>query len=224
VLRGLGDPLQSAIAAQGLRVRTYCPVGDLVAGMAYLVRACSRTPPTSRSSTSRPAACRWKSCWRRRRDRVKAVRERADPRAAAAPVARAADAARWSFDAEPLQVPVWIGDDARTAASSSRPTRRPERVVAEAAVAADADVDHALDRRERGSRLGAGAAAERAEVLVRAAAVAARAAAGDRRAGGARDAKPWREADADVCEAIDFLEYYARGASRSRAPAAPGST
>jgi RHH-type proline utilization regulon transcriptional repressor/proline dehydrogenase/delta 1-pyrroline-5-carboxylate dehydrogenase len=38
VLRGLGDPLQSAIAAQGLHVRTYCPVGDLVAGMAYLVR------------------------------------------------------------------------------------------------------------------------------------------------------------------------------------------
>ena len=24
--------------------------------------------------------------------------------------------------------------------------------------------------------------------------------------------KPWPEADADVCEAIDFLEYYARGA------------
>jgi proline dehydrogenase len=38
VLRGLGDPLQAAIARQGLRVRSYCPVGDLVAGMAYLVR------------------------------------------------------------------------------------------------------------------------------------------------------------------------------------------
>ena len=38
VLRGLGDPLGAAIAAQDLRVRTYCPVGDLVAGMAYLVR------------------------------------------------------------------------------------------------------------------------------------------------------------------------------------------
>jgi RHH-type proline utilization regulon transcriptional repressor/proline dehydrogenase/delta 1-pyrroline-5-carboxylate dehydrogenase len=38
VLRGLGDELQDALAAQGLRVRTYCPVGDLVAGMAYLVR------------------------------------------------------------------------------------------------------------------------------------------------------------------------------------------
>jgi RHH-type proline utilization regulon transcriptional repressor/proline dehydrogenase/delta 1-pyrroline-5-carboxylate dehydrogenase len=38
VLRGLGDDLQDALASSGLRVRTYCPVGDLVAGMAYLVR------------------------------------------------------------------------------------------------------------------------------------------------------------------------------------------
>ena len=38
VLRGLGDDLQEALAAEGLRGRTYCPVGDLVAGMAYLVR------------------------------------------------------------------------------------------------------------------------------------------------------------------------------------------
>jgi RHH-type proline utilization regulon transcriptional repressor/proline dehydrogenase/delta 1-pyrroline-5-carboxylate dehydrogenase len=38
VLRGLGDELQDALAATGRRVRTYCPIGDLVAGMAYLVR------------------------------------------------------------------------------------------------------------------------------------------------------------------------------------------
>jgi RHH-type proline utilization regulon transcriptional repressor/proline dehydrogenase/delta 1-pyrroline-5-carboxylate dehydrogenase len=38
VLRGLGDDLGAALAASGLRVRSYCPVGDLVAGMAYLVR------------------------------------------------------------------------------------------------------------------------------------------------------------------------------------------
>jgi len=38
VLRGLGDELAASLAGQGLRVRTYCPVGDLVAGMAYLVR------------------------------------------------------------------------------------------------------------------------------------------------------------------------------------------
>ena len=38
VLRGLGDELQDALADRGFRVRTYCPVGELVAGMAYLVR------------------------------------------------------------------------------------------------------------------------------------------------------------------------------------------
>jgi proline dehydrogenase len=38
VLRGLGDDLQQAIAASGFRCRTYCPVGDMVSGMAYLVR------------------------------------------------------------------------------------------------------------------------------------------------------------------------------------------
>jgi RHH-type proline utilization regulon transcriptional repressor/proline dehydrogenase/delta 1-pyrroline-5-carboxylate dehydrogenase len=38
VLRGLGDDLARALAGSGLRVRAYCPVGDLVAGMAYLVR------------------------------------------------------------------------------------------------------------------------------------------------------------------------------------------
>ncbi|MHB1837418.1 MAG: proline dehydrogenase family protein, partial [Solirubrobacteraceae bacterium] len=38
VLRGLGDDLGQALAAGGHRVRSYCPVGDLVAGMAYLVR------------------------------------------------------------------------------------------------------------------------------------------------------------------------------------------
>jgi proline dehydrogenase len=38
VLRGLGDELQDALSREGFRVRTYCPVGDLVAGMAYLVR------------------------------------------------------------------------------------------------------------------------------------------------------------------------------------------
>jgi RHH-type proline utilization regulon transcriptional repressor/proline dehydrogenase/delta 1-pyrroline-5-carboxylate dehydrogenase len=38
VLRGLGDELAHALAERDLRVRSYCPVGDLVAGMAYLVR------------------------------------------------------------------------------------------------------------------------------------------------------------------------------------------
>jgi proline dehydrogenase len=38
VLRGLGDDLAHALRTIGMRVRVYSPVGDLVAGMAYLVR------------------------------------------------------------------------------------------------------------------------------------------------------------------------------------------
>jgi RHH-type proline utilization regulon transcriptional repressor/proline dehydrogenase/delta 1-pyrroline-5-carboxylate dehydrogenase len=38
VLRGLGDELAESIASLGLRARVYSPIGDLVAGMAYLVR------------------------------------------------------------------------------------------------------------------------------------------------------------------------------------------
>src|SRR3954466_14494084 len=49
VLRGLGDDLGNALAASGLRVRSYCPVGELVAGMAYLVRRLLETPSTESS-------------------------------------------------------------------------------------------------------------------------------------------------------------------------------
>lgn len=38
VLRGLGDETMQALVDTGRRVRCYSPVGDLVAGMAYLVR------------------------------------------------------------------------------------------------------------------------------------------------------------------------------------------
>jgi len=38
VLRGLGDDLAEGISRLGYRVRIYTPIGDLVAGMAYLVR------------------------------------------------------------------------------------------------------------------------------------------------------------------------------------------
>jgi RHH-type transcriptional regulator, proline utilization regulon repressor / proline dehydrogenase / delta 1-pyrroline-5-carboxylate dehydrogenase len=115
---------------------------------------------------------------------------------------------------ETLRVPVWIGDDVRHGSELlSTDPGDPDTVVAEVAVATDADVDHALATAERGFKVwGRTPAAERAEVLVRAAqwlrerrleltALEVREA-----------AKPWREADADVCEAIDFLEYYARGA------------
>ncbi len=114
---------------------------------------------------------------------------------------------------EPLAVPVWVGEDTRTGdALVSTDPGTPDRVVARAAAATEADVDAALAAAAAHRDWGRRPAAERAAVLVRAAAwlrehrleVAALE---------VREcAKPWPEADADVCEAIDFLEYYARGA------------
>jgi len=114
----------------------------------------------------------------------------------------------------PVRVPVWIGGERRDGdVPMSTDPGSPERVVAVGARATPADVPHAIEIAERGfvawSRV---PAAERARALVAAAAWLH-----ERRHEAAalavrEAAKPWAEADADVCEAIDFLEYYARGA------------
>ena len=114
----------------------------------------------------------------------------------------------------PLRVPVWIGDDRREGDELlSTDPGTPDRVVAQAAAARPDEVDAALDTATRSARDWARTpAAERAAALIRAAAWLR-----DRRleiaALEVREcAKPWAEADGDVCEAIDFLEYYAREA------------
>ena len=114
----------------------------------------------------------------------------------------------------PLRVPVMIGNDERAGQElHSTDPGEPERVVAVAARATERDVTAAVDEAERGLRTWRALdAADRADALIRAAAWLR-----ERRleiaALEVREcAKPWPEADADVCEAIDFLEYYARGA------------
>jgi RHH-type proline utilization regulon transcriptional repressor/proline dehydrogenase/delta 1-pyrroline-5-carboxylate dehydrogenase len=114
----------------------------------------------------------------------------------------------------PLSVPVLVGGD-RGASSGFESTDpgRPSRVVAEAGRAGADEAAAAVDAAKRGSAdWGARPAAERGEIL-RAAAALLRERRLELAALQVREcAKPWPEADADVCEAIDFLEYYARGA------------
>jgi RHH-type transcriptional regulator, proline utilization regulon repressor / proline dehydrogenase / delta 1-pyrroline-5-carboxylate dehydrogenase len=133
-----------------------------------------------------------------------------------APVrAQLADALRARDARGPVRVPLWVGDDRREGSELlSTDPGAPERVVAQAARATEADVDAAVSAAAGpgGRAWGAKPAAERAEVLLHAAQWLR-----ERRlevtALEVREcAKPWPEADADVCEAIDFLEYYARGA------------
>jgi RHH-type transcriptional regulator, proline utilization regulon repressor / proline dehydrogenase / delta 1-pyrroline-5-carboxylate dehydrogenase len=127
-----------------------------------------------------------------------------------APVrARLADALAAVDARGPVDAPVLIGHDARAGdAIVSTDPGAPGRVVARAAAATPGEVDAALSL----ARPWRVPAAERAAVLVRAAGLLR-----ERRlelaALQVREcAKPWPEADGDVCEAIDFLEYYARGA------------
>jgi RHH-type transcriptional regulator, proline utilization regulon repressor / proline dehydrogenase / delta 1-pyrroline-5-carboxylate dehydrogenase len=114
----------------------------------------------------------------------------------------------------PLSVPVSIGTGERTGEEiPSTDPGEPDRVVAVAAVATADDVQGAVAAAAEGFRSwSALSARERAAALIRAAAWMR-----ERRlelaALEVREcAKPWPEADADVCEAIDFLEYYAREA------------
>jgi RHH-type proline utilization regulon transcriptional repressor/proline dehydrogenase/delta 1-pyrroline-5-carboxylate dehydrogenase len=114
----------------------------------------------------------------------------------------------------PISVPVLIGDGSRGGAElESTDPGAPQRVVAQAAATTPDEVAAAVAEAQRGAaQWRAVPASQRAAALLRAAdwirqrrlelaALEVR-----------ECAKPWAEADADVCEAIDFLEYYARGA------------
>ena len=114
----------------------------------------------------------------------------------------------------PIAVPVMVaGDERRESTLTSNDPGEPGRVVAEATVASDADVDAAVAVASVAARTWAAVpAAERATAL-RAAAHELRERRHELASLAVREcAKPWVEADADVCEAIDFLEYYARQA------------
>ena len=87
----------------------------------------------------------------------------------------------------------------------------PSRVVAVAGDSSSGDVDRAVEAAQAGFRMwGVTSARERAVVLGRAAAIM-RQTRQQLTAMIVRECgKPWIDADAEVCEAIDFIEYYAR--------------
>jgi RHH-type transcriptional regulator, proline utilization regulon repressor / proline dehydrogenase / delta 1-pyrroline-5-carboxylate dehydrogenase len=114
----------------------------------------------------------------------------------------------------PLRVPVIVSGSERSGEELlSTDPGAPQRVVASAACAGEAEVAAAVDAARGGfAAWSSTPATQRASALLGAAAWLR-----ERRleltALEVREcAKPWREADGDVCEAIDFLEYYARGA------------
>lgn len=234
MLHGMAEPIQAAIRRLGMRLRIYSPVGELVPGMAYLVRRLLE-------NTSNESFVRHRFAEGRDLDellRPPAAAEIPEPEP---PVRRPdtdpgrpgpyhheppaefrraevrekfADAVRRALaPVDTAYVPAVIdGRRVDTAGHiDSVDPAEPERVVARSAGCTSG---HAVDAVEAARRAfpqwQRTPPAARAAVLFKAAAWMR----GRRNELAALEVfeagKPWKEADGDVCEAIDFCEYYGR--------------
>ncbi len=197
MLYGMAEPLERTAIAQCLRLREYVPVGPMIPGMAYLVRRLlENTSNVSWLRAERFAGAEDGELLRSPHDR-------------AAP----GDDASAGGDAEAFEnEPTRDFSDAqqRTAFAAALTGATPPRVSITrdlaivdgvlGAAAAGFERWREVPVRDRAAILGRTADLLRARrdelsgVIVREA------------------GKPWREADADVCEAIDFCRFYARHA------------
>ncbi len=235
LLYGMAEPIHTAVRRLGLRLRVYAPVGDLVPGMAYLVRRLLE-------NTANESFVRRRFVEGRALDEllappapeapagpaeVLAAPTETDPSSPGdyhpEPVAEWRDAsvrARFGRSIERVRhrgfglvVPASIGGRRvmTTDTIASVDPAEPSTVVASSARCGPAEAGEAVETALRAwPAWAATTAAERAGVLFRAAAWM-RARRNELAALEVFEAgKPWPDADADVCEAIDFCEYYGR--------------
>jgi len=213
MLHGMGDQLKSAAVERGMRMREYVPVGEMIPGMAYLVRRLLEN--TSNESwlkagfmdNASPEAL-LASPHRRYADDPGVERiARAAERHQLAPALPGVGDERPFMNEPPRDFSQEKVRDgfARAIGRVTMPVVKPDKTEQDAERAL-AEAHAALPRWR------ALPVRERSKVLIRAAAIMRRRR--DELSGiMIREAgKVWREADADVCEAIDFCEYYARNA------------
>ncbi len=215
MLFGMGDALKAAAMGMGMRVREYVPVGEMIPGMAYLVRRLLEN--TSNESwlkagflDNADVGTLVASPHRVHESDPGVERITMAPERHALSCASAGVGDGRPFFTEPMR------DFSHASVRDSFGA-----AVARAAIPAVANDGTAADA-ERAvasadaafSRWRDTDAGERAACLVRAA--AAMRARRDELSGIVvrESGKTWREADADVCEAIDFCEYYARESTR----------
>lgn len=218
MLYGMGTGLKVAAKAEGLRLREYVPVGELVPGMAYLVRRLlentsnqswllqglsSDLPPSQLLASPHTSS------------RAKKIQPRASVHC---PVVAGVDGGT-PFVSEALR------DFSQASQHTAFGEAIKSSVVAQipiTATAADATaaitIAHAAFPAWRDRD-----AVERAAIIAKAGAIM-RARRDQMSAVTVRESgKVWAEADADVCEAIDFCMYYARQAPSLFAPTSLGN-
>jgi len=212
MLYGMAEPLKRVARARGLRVREYVPVGELIPGMAYLVRRLLEN--TSNESWLKAGFLQGASDEVLLRtpqpQAVRDARAALEPRPLYPGVSGVADGQ--PFRSEPLRD---LHDFEQFASFES--AVRATRLAPESSTSPedrDAALERALVTLEAGARSWAATDVRtRAACLVRAAELMRK----DRDQLAAlvvhENGKSWRDADADVCEAIEFCEYYARVAT-----------
>jgi RHH-type proline utilization regulon transcriptional repressor/proline dehydrogenase/delta 1-pyrroline-5-carboxylate dehydrogenase len=226
---GMAEPFQHAMKKLGRRVRLYTPVGQLLPGMAYLVRRLLENtsnesflrkeyvesqplrrllaPPAPSPSPLEPdTAENAQSFVNEPHSDFSRADVRTAMQAGLASV-RAQLGRRWDPHATelPLTGPML----------ASRNPCRPEEIVAQLRGASPADLGGAIKLARTGFEKWRSRSPEERTGILRDAASEM----GRRRFELAawevfEVGKPWREADADVAEAIDFLRYYAGEMSR----------
>jgi len=236
MLYGMGDAIKATLVQLGQRVRVYAPFGELLPGMGYLVRRLLEN--TSNDSFLRQGFIEHTAVDELLRSPFEVTQRRAENNGIPDRTAEATthsilsngspnepeydfsqEGPRHAFVTALTQVrqqlgrlyPLVINDQEITtgAAIVSRNPSRPNEVVGRAARATIADAERSVQT-ARGAFAGWRdlPAAQRADFLFRAA-EGMRARRVELAAWEILEAgKPWREADADVCEAIDYLTYY----------------
>jgi len=242
MLYGMAEPIRQAMIQSGFRVRVYVPVGELIPGMSYLIRRLMentsnasflrqtfaevrdvetliRRPSTKSRESTKPSVDILKVT-----DADSPSPFRNDP-----PLDFSREECRSQF-AQSLRTvrgklgrlyPLWIcGQERKTGETiTSVNPSSPTEIVGRVPVAGREEADQALET-ARGffAEWQATPAKDRASVLFRAASIMRQ----RRLELAAWEAlevgKGWREADADVVEAIDYLEYYGREMIRLSEP------
>ena len=237
VIYGMAEPIRRALQKMEYRVRVYTPIGELIPGMAYLVRRLLEN--TSNESFLRKSFSEDTPL----EELIKAPKppssvasdavatdlfvnepatdfSRAENRLG---MKTALEKAKGSFD---RTYPILVGDSEvwKDVQIESRDPARPEVVVGKVCSADRDDVDRAVqEARSAWEHWRSVPAETRADYLFRAAAKMR-----ERRFDLAaleihEVGKTWPEADADITEAIDFLEYYGREMIKLKDPRSLGA-
>ncbi len=235
MLYGMARSMESAIPSSGHRLRIYVPIGDLLPGMAYLVRRLLEN--SSSQSFQRLRGQR----------QLSYAQLLASPHADITPLKKPRNIkAQALFINEPIHqfvqeeqrlrfqqalqlarlslgtyYPLGIGEfdkDTGSYQSSVNPAR-PSELIGKVSVAGMEQADEAVERANRVfPEWSASSAESRAAILQKVAGLLR-----ERRDEFAayevlEAGKGWQEADANISEAIDFLEYYAAEAQRLAQP------